>query len=35
MATEEKQKQNQAMQELFKILSEPEILDILKRLMIK
>lgn len=30
MATEEKQ--NQAMQELFKILSEPEMIDILKRL---
>ena len=30
MATEEKQ--NQALQELFKILSEPEMIDVLKRL---
>lgn len=30
IATEERQ--NQAMQELFKILSEPEMIEILKRL---
>lgn len=30
MTTEERQ--NQAMQELFKILSEPEMIEILKRL---
>lgn len=33
IATEEKQ--NQAMQELFKILSEPEMIEILKRLKYK